>query len=242
MIRMREVCERLLTPRDTLDRTLFDENNKMYPDVKDNLFRQADFVVQKTIAFIPGLMVHDICLNGSSASYFYKDNSDIDVKIEVHNDGCDFLTTHYEDLIRFMGYIKAATLPNHQVHFNERYVDIKLNTFQFELIGLYSILHDRWVVEPKKDIVKGLDVDDLMNEYTNRYYMIKDHLNEIVQSGEILTVKGIQNLEKYYTNIYLAGTENIREFIIFKLLKYRGILKEIQGLFVENTKMALTIE
>ena len=242
IISMKDTCIRLLTPRETLDRTLFDEHNKMYPEIRKQLFEQADFVVKKTIAGIPGLKVHDICLNGSSASYFYEDNSDIDVKIEVHNDGCNFLTKKDEDLIRFMGYIKTALLPNHKVRLNNRFVDLKLNSFQFEIMGLYSVLHDKWVIEPKKDIVSHLDADELMEEYTKRYYIIKNHLNEITQSGEILTLKGIKNLEKYYTDIYLTGISDVREFIIFKMLKYRGVLKDIQKIFVENLKKNLTIE
>ena len=242
LVSMKDTCIRLLTPNDTLDVTIFDTHGDMYPEVRQELLNIANDVINKSIGFIPGLKVKDICLNGSCASYFYHDKSDIDIKIDIVNENCSFLTTDAEPLIRFMGYMKSTSFPNHKFSFNGRFVDIKFTSKQQEIMGLYSILNNQWVIVPDKNITQNLNVDDLMEEYTKRFYQIKEHLRNIIDSGEILTVKGLHDLEKYYINMYSQSYSSVREFIIFKMLKYRSLIKEIQNTFNDYTKRALNIE
>jgi len=241
-INMRDILIRLLTPNDTLDVTLFNAHNKMHKDVKSKLLAYADFVVMHSISFIPGIEVEDILLNGSYASYFYHPKSNIDIKILVKNKSCDFLTKNDIDLVRFMDYMRKAAISNPDFKLNEKNIDIKFGTYQYELVGLYSLLNDKWIIEPKKEIVNTIDADKIYHEYEKKYYQIQNHLNEIEKSGEILTIKGLHNLEKYYTDLYKEGANSIENYIVFKLLKYRGVVKNIQQLYNKSLKNNLSIE
>ena len=241
-VEIKDIAIRLLTPNDTLDVRVFDTHKKMYSELRKTLLSEANFVYNRCLGGIEGLKVDDIYLNGSSASYFYYDGSDLDMRINVSNIGCPYITNNREEFEAFMSAMKNGAFPDTSFKAGNRLVDIKFSSHNFEIVGLYSILQDKWVVEPRKDIVEGLDVADTMEEYTRRFYAIKDYMREMVESDKMNTIEGAEEVEQYYKNCILRSSSSIREYILFKLLNYRGIHKQLRELFNDSLKAALTLK
>ncbi len=240
-IAVKDTAARLLTPNDTLDVRIFDQHGKMYPDLRKALLAEAELVAKRSLAGLKGIKVKDIYLNGSSAGYFYYDKSDLDVRIEVVNENCSFITNDDELLEQFLTIIKQSTFPNVRFHANGRFADIKINTRTFEIMGLYSILNDRWVIEPRKDITADLNIDDIMEEYTKRFYKIKNYMRDMISSGKTKTMEGIEEIEAFYKKCIRENNFSAREYIIYKLLNYRGIHKQLQELFNDSLKDILSL-
>lgn len=104
-IAVEDIAKRLLTPKDCLDNFLFDKNDCMIPDIRQKLLNRAEFFIQETIGKIKGLQVKDIWLTGSATSYFYHKKSDIDVKVNVTNDGCPYLSKQPREVNEFCANI-----------------------------------------------------------------------------------------------------------------------------------------
>ena len=113
-----DVCKRYLNPNDTLDPEIFDETKKMHSDLRKKILKIADIIVKNSIYFIPGLKYHDICLIGSSAGYHYHEKSDLDVKIMISNENCDFLTKNPENFKVFIQMMKSIAIPNQKFFAN----------------------------------------------------------------------------------------------------------------------------
>lgn len=241
-ISIRDKCEQLLAPKDTLDMSIFDKNNKIYPHIKQALLDYTKFIISKTVDIIPGLKIEDICLSDSLSSYFYDDKSVINVRILVKNENCDFITKNDNNLTRFLAYIKSVVIMNQKFTVNKRFVNVNFTTHNIKFLGTYSLLGDKWLNSPSKEVTATLNVDDMMNEYTEKFHAIKEHLSLITQSGEILTLKGVKNLERYYEDLLITAESSIKEYLIYQMLKYSGIITEMNKTFSQNLKRCLSIE
>ena len=242
LISIRDICERYLTPNDTLDPEIFNTNEQVHPELRSKLLKIADVVIKKSIIYIPGLRFHDICLRGSSAGYHYHEKSDLDVKIMISNENCDFLTKNPENFKVFIQMMKSIAIPNQKFFANDRFVDVKLEIPRTgEHMGLYSLTRNEWINKPDKNYLTSLDIDDVMEEYTKRFHKIKEHLFNIKQSGELSTLEGIYALQDYRSEIFQAAYTDPKEFVIFKLLQKRGITWEIRTLIDESTKTVLSL-
>ena len=144
---------RLLTPQEVLAPYVFDANKKMLPQVRQKLLKIADFIIQKTIADVPGLEVFDICLHGSLAGYFYRKGSDFDLQIEVHNKNCSFLAKDKRHLDKFLAtQILGLKQENYVLKYQNRLIDCNMSSYEVDLWSVYSIKNDSWRIEPKKEV------------------------------------------------------------------------------------------
>ncbi len=241
VIQMKDIAVRLLTPNDTLDVRIFDSHGKMYPDLRKALLAQAESVAKRSLLKTPELTIRDIYLNGSSASYFYHEKSDLDVRIEISHENCTFLTQNEILINQLLNALKLSAFPNSRFEVNGRFVDIKLNTKTFEIMGLYSLLQDKWIIEPRKDITRDLDLNDIMEEYTKRFYDTKNYMFGMLNSGKNKTMEGIEEIEKLYQDALENNNVSIREYVIYKLLNYRGIHSQLQELFNDSLRDILSL-
>lgn len=237
---IKEIAYRLLTPNDTLDVSIFDFQNKMHPEVREILLNNAQYIINNTINKIKGLVIHDIYLNGSAAGYFYYDRSDIDMRIEIHNNSCEYVTKDEYLFNRFLHALFMGSFPGFRFELNKRLLDIKLSCKKFEIVGLYSILRDEWEVKPDKHFADNLNVDDIMQKYQNRYAHIKNHLNLYLDKTS-LDEKDQQELGLFYSNLIRGNNVSAQDYIIYKLLNYSGIFQEIKKILNDGVKAYLTI-
>lgn len=237
-----DVCKRYLNPNNTLDPEIFDETKKMHSDLRKKILKVADIIVKNSIYFIPGLRYHDICLIGSSAGYHYYEKSDLDIRIIVSNGNCDFLTKNPDGFRDFINTIKNLSPLDQNFFVNGRFVDVKLNTPQTgKYMGLYSISKNIWISEPDKTDLSSLNIDDIMDEYTKRYNLIREHILNIKLTNALSTLEGIYELQEYRENILRSSYISSREFVIAKLLQKSGITREIAMLINESKINVLSL-
>ena len=240
-IDMRMVARRLLTPNDTLDVRLFDYRGQMHPDIRRQLLDNAEYIINKTVAGIDGLVVSDIFLNGSSAGYFYRKDSDIDMRIEVHNENCPYLSTDNQKLSTFLMMLLRSETGNMHFMINNRQIDVSIKAFENEMIGLYSILQDKWVRKPDKHITDNITFDAIWQKYVKRYNDMSGFLQQIQNSGKLKTAKGLRELEQYLRESFTYSEQGIQELIVHKLLAYQGILQDIRTLISQSWQNFLSL-
>lgn len=64
----------------------------------------------------------------------------------------------------------------------------------------------------------------------------------MIKDGKTKTTDGIDEIEDYYKIISQVQGNSMREYIIFKLLKRRGIFKEIISLFQTARQELLSLK
>ena len=184
------------------------------------------------------VVVSDIIMTGSLANYNWSEFSDIDLHIVV--DFGQFSKEQlplYEELFRL-----KKTL------FNEKH-DITIYGYEVELYvqneseshfssGVFSVLNDEWIVEPKKEDVK-IDIGLIKNK-AEQWMKIIDGVIENASDEPLDEAKKIiskykDKLKKYRTCGLESGGEYSDENLVFKILRRNNY---IQKLFDFETTIA----
>ncbi len=220
---LKATVHRLLTPQKTLAPWIFDENQKMLPDVRQGLLKIAQKIIDETIAFIDGMEVTDILLCGSSADYFYHDKSDIDLFIEVKNTACRSIAKDQRHFDMFLSS-QMYQFKKYHFHFQGRRIDIKMGAKIRLLVGTYSVLNDQWRIKPNKDIIKGLTEIDMISYYEKRRYEILESRQKIIEKYSGMKLGAALN--DFFVQTVLSNL-NIKDYYVFKLLNYEHLIKPI---------------
>lgn len=202
---------------DTLNPILW-ENDKLKLEIRYKLL----FIARHFAQFlnVPKLNLTDITVSGSNAAYGYSDSSDLDLHLIVR------IPDDRPELIELYDAKKNQ--------YNSKY-DIKIKTIPVELYvqdaeqehtsaGIYSVLHDHWIKEPKYGPPKVNDVEVKLKarNYSSR-------VNKALVSNDLSfakeTMEDIRRLRK-------AGLEQGGEFSVenlaFKLLRARGQIDKLR--------------
>ena len=90
-------------------------------------------------------VIKDICLVGSQASYFYHDQSDIDLVINIQSEDNNYLQPdNFKSLHKYIGAYENDFLPYDKV-FHQYSIDIKPFRFQYLYEQQYSLLQNKWI-------------------------------------------------------------------------------------------------
>lgn len=243
--KIEQTIYRLLHPNDTLDVRLFDARKQMHPDVRKILLDNSRYILAKTLGKIPGLEVDDIWLVGSSASYFYHEKSDLDVRIVLRNDNCEWLTKDEDALRQFLYSSFMGILQSFRFNLYDRFVDVKLDCQHKDkriYTGPYSILNDKWINTPDKNLFADLTFDGVLAAYQNKYRELTEYMENIQVSGALQTRTGLKELETLYVDMIKNCTSDPLTYIVFKLLVYTKVFSEMQNLYSTNMKNYLDIK
>ena len=149
---------------DTLNPAIW-KNNQLKSVVRLKLLEIAKHFIN--FIDIPNLNLKDITISGSNAAYTYTDHSDLDLHliVDIPSDKEHYLKNLFD-------------AKKNQYNFNH---DIKVKGIDVEVYvqdskqvhhsaGIYSILDNRWISEPKLERVNinDDDVKDKVNNYTNK--------------------------------------------------------------------------
>ena len=190
---------------------VFWEGGKMIPMVRYKLMQIAiDFV--KFIG-IKELRLTDVIMTGSNASYNYTKHSDIDLHLVVKMDDNDVMKELFDAK-------KGLWNQQHDVKIKGYDVEVYVQDADEPHVssGMYSILNDAWIKEPKP--VKP-EINDMSVE--KKYHQYHDAISDAVKSGNK------QDLEKIKTDIKKmrqSGLQKEGEFsaenLAFKMLRNLG--------------------
>ncbi len=231
-----------LTPKETLAPFVFDKDGVMFTDVRQRLLLIADFVASKTIAPLDGLIIEDICLEGSLSGYMYHEKSDFDLRLIVKNHNSKSLAKDEKHLNKFLktqlNGMQAHTLP---IKCCDRFVDVKIATNHVTFVSLYSILDNKWLIRPQKEF--GLKEDQLLAYYNERKSVLFAELEEIKKQykGEALA----EQMEKFYMrmmNKSILGSPSIEDYFVYKLLSKEMIFRQVGAESVRRYSSALSLD
>lgn len=235
-----KILDRLMTPHEVLDPRIFDYKEEMLPEVREALLKLADRRIEKLFAPIKGLEVYDICLTGSSTSYFYHDKSDIDMSIEIHNKNCPFLTKDLKLLGRFLHAISNRFHKSGYIEqYGGRLVDIKTYSRQFDIMGLYSIKKNKWRIYPDHDIYTKISKEEILDLYFERKAQIEADVAHYKQTLDDFALG--DKLELYHREEFDKSV-NAKTYLLFKLLVKTKILRSLgaESILAYNRGLSLS--
>lgn len=217
-------------------------NKKMNSQIRDRLLE----IAYEFIEFLDvDIVVTDVVMTGSLANYNWSKYSDVDLHIITN---FNQFPTNQVDL-----YKEFFTLK--KIIFNEKH-DITIYGYDVELYvedesethfssGIYSVLFDKWVNEPKKESV---DIDkQKLKDKSKQWMEIIDGVIDNVKDEDIETAKNIlkkykDKLKKYRT----CGLENNGEYsyenLVFKILRRNGYIEKLYNFGDEYVDKKLSIK
>lgn len=216
--------------KDTLNPKIFDQNQKMHPEIRTRLLMIADDFFD-TLE-LPWVDVTDITLTGSLANYNWSKFSDVDLHIIIDYKEVD----ENESLVS--EYLAAKKNIWNEAH------DIKIKGYDVELYaqdmnephvstGVYSIMWNDWVVKPEKGSPKidSKKVKQKASSIINSY----DSLIETFYEGEYdKVIRRINTARQKIKKMRQTGLDREGEYsyenITFKVLRRVGLLDKLADL------------
>lgn len=203
---------------DTLNPALW-QNNQLKPQVRLKLLEIAKHFIN--FIDVPKLNLKDITISGSNAAYTYTKHSDLDLHliVDINSKDAVYLKNLYD-------------AKKNQYNFNH---DIKVKGVDVEVYvqdssqphhsaGIYSVLDDRWISEPKNERVNinDDDVQDKVNNYTEK----------IKQALKSKDIEKARETKDEIAKIRKAGLDSAGEFSVenlaFKVLRARGLIDKLR--------------
>ena len=227
-------------PKKTLTDQIFVEKKKGYKmrdDIRDILSNIANEFLD-TLGI--EIFVHDLVLTGSLANFNWSSFSDVDLHILID----------YQEIGMNFGLIKEFFDAKKNV-FNEKH-NIKVKGYDVELYvqdvnephissGVYSVLHNRWVVKPKREKVK---IDDRKILEKGEEYAKK--IDTLVKQGKSKDVLSkIDSVRKKLKDFRQSGLESGGEYsyenLTFKLLRRNGYIEKLMKLKTQSIDKKLSV-
>jgi hypothetical protein len=227
-------------PKDSLSDQIFEGSEgefSMREDIKKTLLKITDeFIETLGIEFF----IHDVVLTGSLANYNWSQYSDVDLHILI-----DFEDSKYSvDLLKeFFDSKKNVWNEKHDIKIKGYDVELYVQDVNEEHVssGVYSILHNKWIVEPKKETP---NIDDKMIIQKGEEYAQKiDNLVKSSKKDNILNK--IESLRKKIKEFRQSGLESGGEYsyenLTFKLLRRNGYIEKLLKLKTKITDKKLSV-
>ena len=216
--------------KDTLSPQIFELKGKSYvlrDDIRTKLIEIADEFIE---TFGVKFFVHDIVLTGSLANYSWSDFSDIDLHVVI-----DFKESKYNsDIIKeFFDAKKNLWNDNHDILIKGYDVEVYVQDLNEEHIssGVYSVLHNKWLVKPKINKPK---IDDRLILQKAKAY--EDKINGLISKSSkgVAVSKEADELRKKIKDFRQSGLDKGGEYsyenLVFKLLRRNGTIEKLMDL------------
>jgi len=219
--------------KDSLSKDIFIEKEgeyKMIDDVRKKLLDVVDnFVESLGVEFF----IHDITLTGSLSNYNWSEYSDVDLHILVDMEeigGKDKKTETIQTIIKqFFDSKKNIWNEKHSIKIKNYDVEVYIQDVNEAHLssGVYSVLNNKWIIEPIKENPK---IDDKKILEKGDEFMDKvDNLYKLENKDEVI-IK-IDNLRKKLKNFRQSGLEDGGEYsyenLTFKLLRRNGYINKL---------------
>lgn len=211
-----------------LNREFWTPENKLNPKIRKALMKIAkEFYDSIELENKP--KVKDIVFTGSLANYNYSDYSDVDLHLLF-----DF-GTDKETLSQLFLLAKSKWNDKHDITIKGYDVEVYAEDESSPHVatGLYSVLKDKWIKEPKKE-APAYDEQDVMTKV--RYFVgMFDQLVNQYKAGQLEGLdkkieKFRDKLGKFRQSGLQKGGEFSTENLAFKLLRRAGYMEKLANL------------
>jgi len=192
------------------------------------------------------VFIYDIVLTGSLANYNWSKYSDIDLHILINMDELyEQNSTIIKQIIKdFFTYKKNIWNTIHKIKIKNYDVELYVEDINEKHVssGVYSILNNEWIKEPKKE---KYDIDeDMILKKGEEYGKLIDDLTKknkegIDVSDEISDIKN--KLKKFRQSGLETGGEFSYENLTFKLLRRNKYIEKLYNLNKDITTKKLSL-
>jgi predicted nucleotidyltransferase len=206
----------------------------MRKDIRKKLLEISDNFIE---SFGVEFFIHDVILTGSLSNFNWSEYSDVDLHILIDMDEIDGeektnSTSIHTIMKEFFDAKKNIWNEKHNVKVKGFDVEVYVQDVDEEHVssGVYSILHDKWVVTPEKSnpniddrkiIEKGSEFSKKIDELLKM-----DDPKEVIEKIEDLRKK----LKKFRQSGLDDGGEYSYENLTFKLLRRNGEIEKLLNL------------
>lgn len=233
---MRLIAEKLSYNRrniNELNPVLFDEDEKLKPEIREKILAIVDEFLKYTQVDI---RILDIRLVGSNAAYNYTEDSDLDIHIVT-----DLSEISDPEMIArlYFDSIKRDFKDSYDITIKGIEVEVYIEDVNTAAIsnGVYSVSQDQWIKEPTIPVspdAKDLDLAEEMEE-------------EIIDA--INACKTIEDLQTVVDKLYLMRKDSLAKDgeigagnLAFKSLRDKGILDKVKQLLRDAKSKELSLE
>jgi hypothetical protein len=222
---------------DKLNIKFWDDNSSLHVEVKDKLLQIA--YKWGEFAKIPKEAIKDIILVGGNANYNYTRFSDLDLHLVVDKsqiaDCPELLDDYLRDKKKLWALVHDIKIYSHPVELYAQDENDSLPANQ----GVYSLIQDAWVLEPRRMQVDLADpllirkVRDMMEE-------IDDLIENEADDANVLR-KLQKKIRDMRASAIQQGGEFALENLVFKELRNRGYLDKLSNHIrhLEDTNLSL---
>ena len=227
--------------KDKLNPKIFDAAKHMREDVRTRLLMISDdFFETLDIGWVD---IDDIILTGSLANYNWSKFSDVDIHILLKFEDVD----ENVDLVReyFMSK-KAIWNDKHNITIKGYDVELYVQDTHESHVssGVYSILWDGWVVEPKKES-KEIDAKKVSQKANNIIDSIIQIYDRYKNKEYDKVIRSIQTLKEKIRKMRQAGLDREGEYsfenIAFKVLRRTEYLDKLSDIETKAYDKSLTL-
>jgi len=235
-------------PKESLSDQIFEGSDgdfSMREDIRSRLLEISDdFIESLSIEFF----IHDIVLTGSLANYNWSEYSDVDLHIlidfdEIGNEKNSNSVMMHNIFKEFFDAKKNVWNDTHDIKIKGYDVELYVQDVNEEHVssGVYSILHNKWLVEPERN---SPNIDDRKILEKGEGYAKK--IDKIVKLGQKQDVTSeIDALRKKIKEFRQCGLESGGEYsyenLTFKLLRRNGYIEKLIKLKTNITDKKLSI-
>jgi predicted nucleotidyltransferase len=211
-----------------LNRQFWTSENKLNPTIRKALLRIAkEFYDSIELENKP--KIKDIVFTGSLANYNYSDYSDVDLHL-LFDFGKD-----KELLSQFFLLAKSKWNDKHDITIKGYDVEVYAEDEKSPHVstGLYSVMKDTWLKEPKKEtpVFDELDVKTKVNYFVGMVKQLFQQYQEGKLEGLDTKIEKLRDkLSKFRQSGLQLGGEFSTENIAFKLLRRAGYMDKLAKL------------
>jgi len=211
-----------------LNRQFWTSENKLNPTIRKALLRIAkEFYDSIELENKP--KIKDIVFTGSLANYNYSDYSDVDLHL-LFDFGKD-----KELLSQFFLLAKSKWNDKHDITIKGYDVEVYAEDEKSPHVstGLYSVMKDTWLKEPKKEtpVFDELDVKTKVNYFVGMVKQLFQQYQEGKLEGLDTNIEKLRDkLSKFRQSGLQLGGEFSTENIAFKLLRRAGYMDKLAKL------------
>lgn len=227
--------------KDSLSSDIFENEDGeffMRKEIRDHLMEVSEnFMTFLDIDFF----IHDIILTGSLANYNWSKYSDVDLHILIDFDETDY---NLELLKGFFDSKRSLWNKQHEITVKGFDCEIYVQDVNEEhhASGIYSILNNKWIVEPKKTVA-SID-KDLIIKKAEDFEKGIDKIESDFKTGVDVSpdIKSLKDKLKKFRQSGLDGDgEFSYENLAFKLLRRNGYIEKLLNIQTSNTDKKLSI-
>ena len=204
---------------DILNPSIWD-NNKLNPEIKEKLLQIGKDFYADTETDAP---LKDILFVGSLANYNWSDTSDFDVHVVIDFKDVDGNVELVEKLVNAL---KSKWNDEHDIHLKGHNVEVYIQdvTKENRSTGVYSLMQDKWLSEPKKENIQ-IDKEKIQEKYNDTVRKI----NSAIKAQDINKLKAIVKdvYDMRQSGLDKSG-ELSTENLVFKILRNRNYIEKLK--------------